>query len=186
MHFQAMKKVMGLISTRKPARSGVSRGSERLDIYMINKSIQRSFQWEPVYQMYLLDVIFLELRSPRWRCNWNFGKVPAWSGLCNCFLNIQFCSWPCQGLERSRIPDTEGWVIGSSASLPWGLYGIQEAAYGKPLFRSCSPEHWGGTFPFSNAENSFRSAGHKAEDQPSFMVLTCCPRANAEGDSWWR
>lgn len=96
---------MGIISSRKLAKSGVSQGSERLDIYILNKNIQKSCQWELDFQKYLLDVIFLELRSPRWRCNWNFGEVPAWSGLCSCFLNILFCSWPCQGVKRSRIPD---------------------------------------------------------------------------------
>lgn len=170
---------MGLISTRKLGKSGVSQCSERLDIHMINKSIQRSCQWEGVFQMFLSDVIFLELGSPRWRCNWNFGKVPAWSGLGGCFWNIQFCSSPCQG-PRGAGSQAQGVGYG----LLWGLYGIQEPAHGKPLCRSCSPQHWGGTFSFSNAKNSFRNAGHKVKYQPSFMVLTCCPTANSEGDSW--
>lgn len=144
---------MGLISTRKLGKSGVSQCSERLDIHMINKSIQRSCQWEVVFQMFLSDVIFLELGSPRWRCNWNFGKVLAWSGLGSCFWNIQFCSSPCQG-PRGAGSQAQGVGYG----LLWGLYGIQEPAHGKPLCRSCSPQHWGGTFSFSNAKNSFRNA----------------------------
>lgn len=109
--FKQWEKVMGLISTRKLAKSGVSQCSERLDIYMANKSIQRSCQWGVIFQMFLFNVIFLELGSPRWRCNWNFGKVPAWSGLCSCLLNIQFYSSPCQSLKRSRTPGKEGWVM---------------------------------------------------------------------------
>lgn len=150
---------MGLISTRKLVKSGASQCSERLDIYMINESIQRSCQWEVVFQMFLLDVIFLELGSPRWRRNWNFGKVPAWSDLCSCLSNIQFCSSPCQGLRRSRMPGTEG-LWAPLPACPEVCMGFKS----QHIANLCS-EHWGGTFSFPNAENSFRSAGHKVKYQ---------------------
>lgn len=126
---------------------------------MINESIQRSCQWEVVFQVFLLDVIFLELGSPRWRCNWNFGEVPAWSDLCSCLSSIQFCSSPCQGLRRSRMPGTEG-LWAPLPACPEVCMGFKS----QHIANLCS-EHWGGTFSFPNAENSFRSAGHKVKYQ---------------------
>lgn len=127
---------------------------------MINESIQRSCQWEAVSQMFALDAIFLKLGSPRWRCHWNFGEVPAWRGLCSCFLNIQFCS-SMAGSQEEQDPRHRGVGLPACPEVCLGFQSQHMATSGQKL----QSEHWGGTFSFSKAENSFRSAGHKVKYQ---------------------
>jgi len=95
---------------------------------------------------------------------------------------------PYWGLERKGIPGTEGLIEENQlwASLPAcpDVYTGFKCQHMTNLWsRSCNPEHQGGTFAFLNAENSFRSAVHKVKELPSFVVFTCCLRANPEDGS---